>query len=121
MSVPRTCQQQRKDFFESLVELLRSPVPIILDIIPKRRITVALHSMDLIYSGRRFSCEEMELMRQAAHDYASLGVTEIARTVCEWLDWKRPNGRPKNHECRLLLEWQHDEGYIVIADNCCAQ
>ncbi len=43
-------------------------------------------------------------MRQAASDYAPLGITEIARTLCEWLDWKRPNGRLKNHECRLLLE-----------------
>jgi hypothetical protein len=34
MSVLRTCQQQGKDSFQRLVELLRSPVPIILDIIP---------------------------------------------------------------------------------------
>jgi hypothetical protein len=24
-----------------------------------------------------------------AHDYAGLGVTEIARTVCELLEWKQ--------------------------------
>src|SRR5206468_9015629 len=58
----------------------------------------------IIYSGRRFSPEELALMRQAATDYASLGITEIARTICEWLDWRRPNGRLKNHECRLFLE-----------------
>src|SRR6266480_6022630 len=32
------------------------------------------------------------------------GVTEIARTICELLEWTRPNGGPKNHECRQLLE-----------------
>src|SRR2546422_5918316 len=56
------------------------------------------------FAGRCFSSEDVALMCQAARDYASLGITEIARTVCEWLDWKRPNGRLKNHECRLRSE-----------------
>src|SRR5207247_7737583 len=41
------------------------------------------------FSGRTFTEEEVELMRVVAHDYAGLGVTEIARTVCELLEWKR--------------------------------
>jgi len=43
-------------------------------------------------------------MRQIAGEFASLGVTEIARTIAELLAWKRPNGGLKNHECRQLLE-----------------
>jgi Domain of unknown function (DUF4338) len=70
--------------------------------------------MDITYCGRRFSSEDLELMRQAAHDYAALGITEIARTVCEWLDWKRPNGRLKNHECRRLLERLREEGFLRL-------
>jgi len=68
----------------------------------------------ITYCGRRFSSEDLDLMRQAATDYAGLGVTEIARTVCEWLDWKRPNGRLKNHECRLLLERLRDEDFLTL-------
>jgi hypothetical protein len=56
------------------------------------------------FCGRTFTAQEVELMRVAAHDYAGLGVTEIARTVCELLEWRRPNGGLKNHECRQLLE-----------------
>ena len=56
------------------------------------------------FAGRAFSENELELMQQIAADCAGLGVTEIARTVCELIDWKRPSGRLKNHECRLLLE-----------------
>ena len=56
------------------------------------------------FCGRTFTAQEVELMRGMAHDYAGLGVTEIARTVCELLEWKRPNGGLKNHECRQLLE-----------------
>ena len=35
------------------------------------------------FCGRTFQAQEVELMRVVAHDYAGLGVTEIARTVCE--------------------------------------
>src|SRR6266581_2931456 len=68
------------------------------------------------FAGRCFSSEDVALMCQAARDYASLGITEIARTVCEWLDWKRPNGRLKNHECRLLLERLRDQGALTLPD-----
>ena len=58
----------------------------------------------LTFSGRTFRADELELMRQTARDFSALGVTEIARTVCELLEWARPNGGLKNHECRQLLE-----------------
>ena len=53
-------------------------------------------------------------MRQVAHDYPGLGVTEIARTVCELLEWKRPTGRLKNLECRQLLERLQSEGVVTL-------
>ena len=70
--------------------------------------------MAITYGGRCFSSEELALMRQAASDYAERGITEIARTLCEWLDWKRPNGRLKNHECRLLLERLDHQGILKL-------
>src|SRR2546426_6719179 len=68
----------------------------------------------ITFSGRCFSSDELALMRQAATDYAGLGITEIARTICEWLDWKRPTGRLKNHECRLLLERLQRERFLTL-------
>lgn len=53
-------------------------------------------------------------MRQVASDCAGLGVTEIARTVCELLDWKRRTGHLKNHECRQLLERLEDQGWLHL-------
>ena len=70
--------------------------------------------MAITFAGRCFASDELALMRQAASDYASLGITEIARTICEWLDWKRPNGRLKNHECRLLLERLEHQGLLTL-------
>ncbi|HEV8370069.1 MAG TPA: DUF4338 domain-containing protein [Pyrinomonadaceae bacterium] len=58
----------------------------------------------IVFCGRRLLPAEIELIREVVADFNCLSLTEIARTICELLDWKRPNGRLKNHECRLFLE-----------------
>lgn len=70
--------------------------------------------LPVTFCGRTFTAQDVELMRVVAHDYAGLGVTEIARTVCELLEWRRPNGGLKNHECRQLLERLQAEGAITL-------
>lgn len=66
------------------------------------------------FCDRIFTADEIDLMRQIAADCSALGTTEIARTVCELLDWKRPTGRLKNHECRQLLERLAAEGWLHL-------
>ena len=68
------------------------------------------------FCGRTFSVQELELMRQITSDFASLGVTEMARTICELLEWKRPGGGLKNHECRQLLEQLRDQGWLTLPE-----
>ena len=68
----------------------------------------------LIFCGRTFARHELELMCQLAADFSALGVTEISRTVCELLDWKRANGKLKNHECRQLLERLEADGVLTL-------
>jgi hypothetical protein len=70
----------------------------------------------LTFCGRTFSAGELELMRQTAREFCALGVTEIARTVSELLEWKRPGGGLKNHECRQLLERLQAEGFLKLPD-----
>ena len=71
-------------------------------------------TLHVTFCGRTFTAQEMELMRAVAHDYALLGVTEIARTICELLEWKRPSGGLKNHECRQLLERLQAGGVLTL-------
>jgi len=66
------------------------------------------------FCGRTFPGEELVLMRQVARECSGLGVTEIARTLCELRNWKRPNGKLKNHECRQLLEQLAGEGFLRL-------
>jgi Druantia protein DruA len=68
----------------------------------------------LTFSGHVFSLSEIELIQQTCRNFASLGRTEISRTICELLAWKRPNGGLKNHECRLLLERMQDLGLLIL-------
>lgn len=68
----------------------------------------------LSFCGRTFARPELELLRQIAAEFSALGVTEIARTACELLDWKRPRGGLKHPECRRLLERLQAEGFLQL-------
>ncbi|MCC6192354.1 MAG: DUF4338 domain-containing protein [Anaerolineales bacterium] len=70
----------------------------------------------LTFCGRTFGPSELDLMRQIAREFSGLGVTEIARTVCELLEWTRPSGGLKNHECRQLLERLQGEGFLKLPE-----
>jgi Domain of unknown function (DUF4338) len=70
----------------------------------------------LTFCGRIFGADELELMRQTALEFSGLGVTEIARTICELLDWARPSGGLKNHECRQLLERLQADGFLKLPE-----
>lgn len=73
-------------------------------------------SESLTFSGRTFSSEELDLIQQISADFGSLGRTEISRTICELLNWKRASGRLKNHECRLLLERLEGLGWLRLPE-----
>jgi hypothetical protein len=66
------------------------------------------------FSGRIFNRQELELIREIAQEYGGLALTEMARTTCELLDWKRPNGRLKDLECRQLLKDLAAEGWLKL-------
>jgi hypothetical protein len=70
----------------------------------------------LTFCGRVFRPDELLLMRRIAAEFGALGVTEIARTICELLEWKRPSGSLKNHECRQLLERLAAEGVLALPE-----
>jgi len=68
----------------------------------------------LTFAGREFSSADLELIRQITSDFAGLGITEIARTACELLEWKRPSGGLKNLECRRLIEHLAGQGLLRL-------
>jgi hypothetical protein len=70
----------------------------------------------LTFSGRTFSAEDLQLIQQITAEFGSLGRTEISRTICELLNWRRPSGGLKNHEGRLLLERLERLGWVRLPE-----
>lgn len=68
------------------------------------------------FSGREFTQDELSLMREVVHDFTNLTRTELSKTLCELLDWKRPNGELKNHECRNFLEKLATQGFLRLPE-----
>src|ERR1039458_8682847 len=46
----------------------------------------------LSFCGRELQPQELDLIRQITRDFSTLSLTELAHTVCELLEWRRPNG-----------------------------
>src|ERR1035438_8851516 len=49
---------------------------------------------------------------QITRDFSTLSLTELAFTICELLDWRRPNGGLKSPECYDFLQTLHDRGWL---------
>jgi hypothetical protein len=80
----------------------------------EKNMVVSESSAPISFSGRTFSSEEIRLIRKLTVDFKALSLTELACTVCELLEWRRPNGGLKNHECRLFLERLAEMGLVEL-------
>jgi hypothetical protein len=68
----------------------------------------------LTFAGPEFSSADLELVREITCDFAALGISEIARTACELLEWKRPSGGLRNVECRRRIEHLVEQGLLRL-------
>ena len=68
----------------------------------------------LRFCGANVSAAQLEMIRETVDDCGGLSRTELANTVCEMLDWRRPNGSTKGHECRLFLEELESKGILRL-------
>ena len=56
----------------------------------------------LSFCGRVLTASQLNLVRQIIADFPRLSRAELAHTLCELLEWRRPNGKLKSPEC---VEW----------------
>jgi hypothetical protein len=66
------------------------------------------------FCDREFTAQELSMIREVVQTCKGLSRFELAHTVCELLDWKRPNGGLKARECRDLLERLEGQGVIRL-------
>jgi hypothetical protein len=66
----------------------------------------------LAFCGHALTDAELALIRQITREFANLAWTELAATLCELLQWRRPNGGLKSRECYLFLRELHRRGWL---------
>ncbi len=66
------------------------------------------------FCGHVVSAEEMQLIVETVKDCSGLSRTELAYTICELLNWRRPTGALKAHECRFFLEELEEQGVLNL-------
>jgi hypothetical protein len=68
------------------------------------------------FCGREFTTEEVSLIQEVVKTCAGISRLELAHTVCELLEWKRPGGGLKARECRDFLERLDSQGVLRLPD-----
>jgi len=68
------------------------------------------------FCGREFNAEEVSLIQEVVETCAGISRFELAHTVCELLEWKRPGGGLKSRECRDFLEQLESQGVLTLPD-----
>jgi hypothetical protein len=68
------------------------------------------------FCGREFSAEEVSLIQEVVATCGGISRNELANTVCELLDWKRPGGGLKTRECQDLLEHLEGQGILALPE-----
>jgi len=66
------------------------------------------------HSGRSFTLGDLKLIREMAETCPGISRTELAKTVCELLNWRRRNGSLRGLECREYLEQLEACGFLHL-------
>jgi len=64
----------------------------------------------------KFSSELIDQIKSAISTQPDLSRQQLARQVCEWLDWRSPNGKLKQMNCRQALLKLHRKGLIELPE-----
>jgi hypothetical protein len=65
-----------------------------------------------LFCGHELRESELALIRRVTREFANLTLTELAATICELLEWRRPSGGLKSRECYLFLRELHRREWL---------
>ena len=66
------------------------------------------------YSGRVFGPQELERVRELIRAHPQSSRQQLSYRVCEFFDWRKPDGSLKDMSCRVALLRMHREGLIEL-------
>jgi hypothetical protein len=70
----------------------------------------------MLAAGQEFSEEIIERIRRRVGEDVSLTRTGLSREVCEWLNWRRKDGRVKDMNCRVAILRLERRGVIKLPE-----
>ena len=69
---------------------------------------------NVVVCGRIFPQAMVQRINAAVRDHPGWSRADLARTVCDWLDWRAANGKRKEVNCRLALVRLQRRGMIDL-------
>jgi len=65
----------------------------------------------MVIGGQHFASHTLDRIQQTLADEPCIYRLELSRRVCQWLDWRSPNGQRQDTTCRKALarlsdDWQ---------------
>lgn len=66
--------------------------------------------------GQEFSDEICDRIRATVESEPTISRRALSLRVCEWLNWKSPNGKPKEMSCRVALLKLHRGGHLCLPE-----
>ena len=68
----------------------------------------------MFIGGQHFSQHTVDLIRQTLAAEPSISQLELSRRVCQWLDWRSPNGKLQDMSCRKALARLEQQGFFEL-------
>lgn len=68
------------------------------------------------FCGRTFSADELSMIQEVITTCGGISRYELAHTICELLEWKRPGGGLKARECKDLLELLEEKKVLELPE-----
>ena len=73
----------------------------------------------MLICGQDFSAPLLERIMHCASEEPNLSRRALSRRVCEWLDWRAPNGQLKDMSCRVALGKLEERGLLELPRREC--
>ncbi|MCP4337903.1 MAG: DUF4338 domain-containing protein [Desulfobulbaceae bacterium] len=68
----------------------------------------------LRYSGREFTTDELEQIRNLIKNNPGFNRSRLFREVCEMFIWLKPDGKLREMSCRVAMLRMHEDGTIQL-------
>lgn len=70
----------------------------------------------MVMGGQTFSPETLARIQRLVDDTPGISRRALSKSVCEWLDWRHPDGRVKDMSCRKVLSQLHSTGHLDLPE-----